>query len=159
MLRVVAGIAVVFAVALVLLLVGGGDEPALSPQDQSTPAAVAETPTPTPTVPPAGEDGNVSVRIVNGALEVEPREIERENGAVALHLENTTSDLAEIILVRGNPGSDYDTIQAAVVTGDAVQAGQRQLDRVSVEAGRYTLILRPVEPNPAVVDSVRLRVR
>ncbi len=156
MFKLGAGLAVA-VIAVVLLLVAGGDEPALSPQDQATPIPT-ETATPTPT-PFAAGAGTVSVRVVDGTLDVDPVEVERDGGAVALQIENTTTDTVEVILARGRPGDGYDEIQTALVTGDVVQAGQQQLDRVALERGSYTLILRPVEESPAVTDSVRLRVR
>lgn len=136
----------------------GGCGSASAPAVNEAPApeeTAIETPTPTPTPNPAA----VQILVEDGKLNVSTRSIPRDQGAIELHLENAMDETVEVILARGKPGTSPRKIQDALVTGDAVQAGQPRLNRVRVEPGRHTLILRmPAVSGTDVLDSVALRV-
>src|SRR4051812_25550785 len=90
--RLVAGLAALVIVAVVAVLIFGGDDPELSPQDQATPTPTT-TATGTPTVSSAA---TISVRIGDDGLEVEPLTVTRDGRTVFLDYDNTTDEAVEV---------------------------------------------------------------
>jgi hypothetical protein len=146
--RVAAAVVGVAIVAVVAVLIFGGDEPELSPQDQATPTATAT----------ASSDGVISVKIGDDSLEVEPLAITRLGRTLLLEYDNTTAEDVEVILARDAP-KGRDAIQKALVTGAVIQANGQQRDGVQVEPGRYTVLIRSPEEDTAPTDTVSLEVR
>jgi hypothetical protein len=148
-----AGIIAVVVVAVVaMLLVFGGDDPELSPQDQATATA---TPTPAATVNSAAVLG---VRIGDGTLQVTPTTITRDGRTLFLAYDNTTDAAIEVVFARGAP-KGAKAIQRELVTGAVIQAGQQRRDGVQLEPGRYTVLLRSPEETKPPTDSVSVEVR
>jgi hypothetical protein len=149
-LRVAAAVIGVAIVAVVAVLVFGGDDPELSPRDQAAPTAT-ETAT-------ASSDGVVSITIGAGGLEVEPQTITRLGRTLLLAYDNTTGEDVEVILARGAPNGRAG-IHKALVTGSVVRADGDQRDGVQVEPGRYTVLIRSPQEDTAPTDTVSLQVR
>jgi hypothetical protein len=151
MLRVAAAVAGVVIVAVVAVLVFGGDEPELSPQDKPTPTATA------PTATVAGE-GVIGVRIADEGLDVEPMTITRAGRTLFLEYDNTTAEAVEVVFAHGAPKGRA-AIQKALVTGAVIQAGEQRRDGVQVDPGRYTVLVRSPDETTAPTDTVSLQVR
>src|SRR4051794_39495129 len=146
-----AGIALVAAIAIVTLLVLGGDDATLSPQDQLTP-----TPTPTraASVPPAPRDpGSAAVRITASRVRVKPHSVRRDHGRLTLDLENAGPVPVHFVLVRGRTPAGPDAIRAASEYEVSLRPGERQTDDAVVRPGLYTLLVRPDEHSPASAAS------
>jgi hypothetical protein len=151
MLRVAVALVGVVIVAALAVLAFGGDEPELSPQDQSTPTAAA---TSTPTT---GE-GIIGVRIAGDGLDVKPQTITRAGRTLFLEYDNTTAEAVEVIFARGAPKGRA-AIQKALVTGAVIQAGDQRRDGVQVDPGRYTVLVRSPDETTGPTDTVSLQVR
>jgi hypothetical protein len=149
MLRVAAALVGVVIVAAVAVLAFGGDEPELSPQDQSTPTATATA---------TAAEGIVGVRIADNGLDVEPVMITRAGRTLFLEYDNTTPGAVEVIFARGAPKGRA-AIQKALVTGAVIQAGDQRRDGVQVDPGRYTVLVRSPDETTGPTDTVSLQVR
>ena len=151
MLRVAAALVGVVIVAAVAVLAFGGDEPELSPQDQSTPTATA-------TASPTAAEGIIGVRIAADGLDVEPDTITRAGRTLFLEYDNTTPGAVEVIFAHGAPKGRA-AIQKALVTGAVIQAGDQRRDGVQVDPGRYTVLVRSPDETTGPTDTVSLQVR
>jgi hypothetical protein len=152
-LRVAAGVAGVVIVAVVAVFAFGGDEPELSPQDQSTPTATA-----TATAAAAVDDGVIGVEVADGGLDVTPPTITRDGRTLFLEYDNTTAEAVEVLVVHGAPKGRA-AIQNALVTGAVIQAGDERRDGVQVDPGRYTVLVRSPDETTDPTDAVSLQVR
>ncbi len=150
--RLAAGLVALVIVAVVAVLIFGGDDPELSPQDQATPTTTA---TATPTVSSAA---TISVRIGADGLEVEPLTVTRDGRTVFLDYDNTTDETVEVVFASGNPRSQA-AIQKALVTGAVIEAGQKRRDGVQIDPGRYTVLVRAPSEDTDPTDTVSLEVR
>jgi hypothetical protein len=147
-LKVAAAVVGAVLVAVAAVLIFGGDDPELSPQDQSTPTATAT----------ASSDGVVSIKVSAGGLDVDPPTITRLGRTLLLAYDNTTAADVEVILARGAP-KDRAEIRTALVTGAVIPANEPRRDGVQVEPGRYTVLIRAPQEDTAPIDAVSLEVR
>ena len=152
--KLVIGLTALVIVVVAVVLVFGGDDPELSPQDQSTPTATA-TATPTATTATAA---TIGVRIGADGLEVEPLTVTRDGRTVFLAYDNTTDEAVEVVFVSGNPRSQA-AIQKALVTGAVIQAGEQRRDGVQIDPGRYSVLVRAPSEDTDPTDTVSLEVR
>jgi hypothetical protein len=126
---IVVGVAIAVVLAL---LIFGGDDPELSPQDQGTPTPTA-TATATPAASIAPGSNEVAVRVAGPeALTVAPAAVGRDGRTVFLAYANEGSRTVEVFVRRG-----------VVVTGARLRAGESRRDGVQLDAGRYTVEVRP----------------
>jgi len=153
--RLAVAVAALVIIVVAALLVFGGDDPELSPQDQSTPTAIA---TATPTATATATAATISVRIGEDGLEVDPLTVTRDGRTVFLAYENTTGDAVEVVFTSGNPRSQA-AIQKALVTGAVIEAGQKRRDGVQIDPGRYTVLVRAPSEDTDPTDTVSLEVR
>ena len=127
-------VAIVLVNAILFLLIFGGDDPDLSPQDQSTPTSAPQTSAPDPR-PASVEPGATRVRITDDALSVSPRSVELQDGYLTLQMENAASSPVELALVKGDQGAN-------AIVAMPLERGVRRTDQVGVDAGTYTLLVR-----------------
>ena len=107
-----------------MLLVFGGDDPELSPQDQLTPSAT-----------PTSTSGVLAVRIGDGTLRVTPGTVARDGRGLFLPYENASDAPIEVVFARGNP-EGAKAVQSELVTGAVLPAGRQHRDGVRVDPGR-----------------------
>jgi hypothetical protein len=148
MMRIAAAVVGVVIVAVVAVIVFGGDEPELSPQDKPTPTATASP----------NSNGVIRIRIADGGLDIEPLTITRLGRTLLLEYTNTTQEDVEAILAHGAP-EGREAIQKALVTGAVIQAGDQRRDGVQVDPGRYTVLVRSPDETTAPTDAVSIQVR
>jgi hypothetical protein len=153
--RIVATIVAIAIVTVAAMLLSGGDDPELSPQDQATPTATA---TPTRTTTAADGDGVLGIRIADDGLDIEPLTVTRLGRTLLLSYDNATAADIEVILARGAP-TGRAAIQQALVTGAVIGAGEQQRDGVQVEPGSYTVLIRTPQKDTAPIDAVSIQVR
>jgi len=154
--RLVIGLTALVVAVVAVVLVFGGDDPELSPQDQSTPTAIATaTATATATTATAA---TIGVRIDADGLKVEPLTVTRDGRTVFLAYDNTTDEAVEVVFVSGNPRSQA-AIQKALVTGAFIQAGEQRRDGVQIDPGRYSVLVRAPSEDTDPTGTVSLEVR